>query len=129
MSSHGDEYGRRWTVSDEELRGMTPEKARDLMVACFYEAQAEMFERTRVKLRLPPDEEQIRKTVEGVVRRAFEESGYDYRRPVRDAFRPVAERLERESAAYGTPADVIEHHTAEYEKVLAALERTADTAA
>jgi hypothetical protein len=116
-------------VSDEELQGMTPERARDLMVVCFYEAQAEMFERTRVKLNLPPDEEQIHKTVEGVVRRAFEDAGYDYRRPVRDAFRPVAERLERESAAYGTPADVIEHHTAEYEKVLAALERTADTAA
>jgi hypothetical protein len=118
-------YGSLWTVTDDELGGMTPEKARDLMVECFYVAQAEMFERTRVRLNLPPDREGIRRTVISVVRSAFEDSGYDFQVPTASALRPVAERLKKESAAYGTPAESIEQQAREYEKVLIAVERTA----
>jgi hypothetical protein len=129
MENRHDLYGSLWTVDDDELGGMTPEEARDLMVECFYVAQVEMFERTRMKLSLPPNDEEIRRTVTSAVRRAFEEVGYDFDVPIAAALRPVAECLKKESAAYGTPAEQIEEQAREYEKVLVAVERAADFAA
>lgn len=115
----------QWVVTDEDLEAMTARRAHDLMVECFFVAQHEIFERTRVRLRLARDDKAIRDTVESIVRRAFADAGYDYDAPILPALHAVAESLKHESVAYGTPQDVVEHHAREYEKVLAALDRSA----
>mgnify|MGYP001053264584 CR=1 FL=1 len=38
---------KRWFVSEEDLQGLNPIKARDIIIKCFFEAQKETFRKSK----------------------------------------------------------------------------------
>jgi hypothetical protein len=115
-----NEY-HRWSLGALDLQGLTPEKARDIIVKCFIEAQKETFHQARERLGASTDPESIQKSMATSVRMVFAEMGYDYDRPTPEALGKVVERLARSAMSWGTPPDIIEHHKGQIEKVLGRL--------
>jgi len=103
--------GSCWKLSESHLADLTPERARDLVVECFYFAQHETFARTKRKLGMTHlDEASLRASLVGAVRLAFEETGGDYEHPTAASLRSAIAVLARKAESWGTPRDIIQHH-------------------
>ncbi len=111
----------RWRLKEEDLRDLSPEKARDLIVKCFYEAQKETFARSKQLLGLRDDEKQLQTSVLSAIRLAFKETGGDFNNPTKNSLTKVVEVLGRKSKAWGTPEDIIEYHRSQIMRVIAEL--------
>ncbi len=111
----------RWCVSERELDQLSPERARDLIVKCFQEAQRETFARARESLGARQDEDALKRSLVHAVRLAFQEAGYDFDHPTMEGLMEVVETLTRKAQSWGTPPDIIEHHRSEIGRVLDAL--------
>ena len=111
----------RWSVAAADLVGLTPEKARDIVVKCFIEAQRETFLHATQRLGSSADPESIRRNMTASVRMTFKEAGYDFDHPTPEALGAVVQRLGRAAMAWGTPEEVIRHHQGQIEKVLKKL--------
>ena len=62
----------RWDLSDSDLLDMTPIKARDLIVECFYQAQKETISDAGRRIGQAQNQAELRNTVSGAVRLALE---------------------------------------------------------
>ena len=100
---------------------MTPEKARDLVVRCFIEAQKETFQHARERLGSSTDAQSIQQSMTASVRMVFTELGFDFDRPTPEALGKVVERLARSAMSWGTPPEIIDHHKKQIEMVLGRL--------
>ncbi len=100
---------------------MTPVKARDLIVKCFYEAQRETFAAAGENLGRAPNDAELHNTVTGAVRVTFREAGADFDHPTKDSLMAVVQILARKSKSWGTPPDIVEHHQNQIGSVLQAL--------
>jgi hypothetical protein len=115
-----------WTMSELELEGLTPLRARDLVVECFYYAQHETLARTRLRLGVGHlDEASIRASVTGAVRLAFKEAGGDYEHPTAGSLAGAIDVLARKAESWGTPEDIVRHHREQIERMLRRLARAA----
>ena len=112
-----------WKLPSAELVGLSPRKARDLMVECFYFAQHETLARTKQRLGATDvDEGSVRSSVVGVVRAAFREVGGSFDEPTAASLAAVADLMARRAEGWGTPPDVVRHH---HDQVMAMLGRLA----
>jgi len=112
-----------WKLPAADLVGLTPRKARDLMVECFYFAQHETLARTKQRLGAKGvDDAAVRDSVVGVIRAAFREVGGSFDEPTGTALAAVADLMARRAEGWGTPPDVVRHH---HDQVLAMLGRLA----
>ena len=112
----------RFSVSKEELQNLTPLKARDIIVHCFFDAQKETFARVMKNLGNIPNDADLKIKLEGSVRLAFQEAEGDFNHPNLQCLMKTVEVLGNKAAAMGTPSDIIAHHQAEIMKVFEALE-------
>jgi hypothetical protein len=104
-----------WEIAEEELRELTPRKARELIVECFFHSQRETYQ---LRGQQPPPDEELRERAQAVLRLAFREIGGSYEEPtVEDLYRAV-EALCKKAHAWGTPPEILEHHRAQVLKVL-----------
>lgn len=108
-----------WKVPAAELKPMSAEEARDLVLECFYRAQHETFERQKQRLGVDWSESSVRRSVSGTVRAAFGRVGGDFDHPTRVALERAVECLATKARSWGTPPDIIEHHAGEIRSVLA----------
>lgn len=106
-----------WTVDAAELENITPARARDLLVECFFAAQNEAYARTSHEKHAEIGRVEIKKTVESLIRMKFKELGHDWDCPTADGFRQVALSLAVEAACWGTSPETIERSMAELRKV------------
>lgn len=111
----------RWEPSPADLSDLTPLRARALIATCFFEAQRETIARAKSTLGLPTTDAEIRASAEGSLRMAFSKISADYDAPTRETLHRAVESLVETSRAFGTPADIIEHHRRIIEAVLARL--------
>lgn len=111
----------RWQPDREQLENLTPLRARDLVVQCFFEAQSETIARTQERLRISSTADSIRSSAQGSLRAAFRRTGGSYDAPSRTALQAAVKDLMGASAAMGTPDDIIEHHKKIIDDVLARL--------
>jgi len=112
-----------WKLPESQIVDLTPEKARDLMVECFYYAQHETFLRTKQKLGVTRlDEASLRASIVGAVRLAFDETGGDYDHPTAATLRTAITVLARKAESWGTPMDIIQHHASQIGRVLSRME-------
>jgi hypothetical protein len=102
-----------WVIPEGELIGLTPEKARDLIVNCLLETQREVFMRQRENLGLACDERSIMHSVNGAVRLAFAKTGGDFNNPTKDSLMAAVESLSRTVATWGTPPEVVEQNSSQ----------------
>lgn len=102
---------KRWSLSEEDLRDITPRKVRDLIIHCFYEAQRETFARARRKAgSIDTGADSLRAAVVASVRTAFKEVSGSFDAPTVESLEDVVGVLGRRAAGWGTPPDVVEHH-------------------
>lgn len=111
----------RWAPSRQDLQGLDPFKARDLIMNCFFEAQRETIARAKKSLNLRADAGSIKDSVGAAVRSAFREVGEDFDRPSKTALQKVVRVLAARSASWGTPPDIVEYHRGLILKVLNGL--------
>ena len=115
-----------WTMTDRDFEDLTPLRARDLVVECFYYAQHETLARARVRLGAGHiDEASIRAGVTGAVRLAFKEAGGDFDHPTAGALAEAIDVLARKAKAWGTPEDIVRHHHRQIERLLQRLVQVA----
>lgn len=111
----------RWFLDERDVEGLTPVKARDLILRCFYEAQKETYSRSRQSLGMTTSNDAITQSILTTVKLAFKEVGADYEQPSAQDLMKVVDVLARKAMAWGTPEDVIEHHKLQIEKVFRIL--------
>lgn len=111
----------RWEVQPAELRMMDTKKARDIIIKCFFEAQKETIARAKEKLGNTADDDSILKSVTAIVKTTFTEVKSNFDNPTKEDLMQVIGSLAKKSQGWGTPADIIEHHKKQIEKVLSAL--------
>ena len=111
----------RWTLTEDDLTDLTPLKARDIIVKCFFEAQKETFARSKQDLGLKTTDEELLKTVSTSIRMVFKELGVDFEKPTAEGLMKVVETLARKASSWGTPKDIIDFHGAQVMKVLQLL--------
>lgn len=112
---------KRWELQQKDVEGLNAEKARDLIVRCFFEAQKETFGRAKKDLGLVSDDDQLMASVRTAVKLAFRETGNDFDRPDRQGLEKVVGVLATRAASWGTPQDIIGHHSLQIRKVLSLL--------
>ncbi|TAL24192.1 MAG: hypothetical protein EPN94_07895 [Nitrospirae bacterium] len=112
---------KRWELCEADLEDITPEKARDLIIKCFYEAQKETFIRARKQIGVRSSDEDIHASVAAGVRQASKETGGDFEKPTKEGLAKVLEVLAKRSASWGTPQDIIEHHKKQIRIILERL--------
>lgn len=108
-------------ISDEELVGLDPMRARDLVVRCFYNAQRETLSRAATRLGSEAGDADLRRVVEGAVRLSFRSTQGDFERPTKAPLAAAVESLAEKAASMGTPRDIIEHHRKQLGRLFAAL--------
>ncbi len=113
----------RFRIAAEDLLGMTPHQARDIMARCFIETHKQAFSRAILKLGRIPTVAEIERNLEATVRRVFREEGGDYDSPDPQMLQRTLERLTSKALFLGTPPEAIEHHREQMSKVFAALRR------
>ncbi|MBU1044519.1 MAG: hypothetical protein KJ915_09025 [Candidatus Omnitrophica bacterium] len=116
MTDHG-----RWYLQSEDLKDLSPQKARDLIIKCFFEAQKETFKRAKQKFGKASDDSDILQRITSVVKLTFQQINGDFDQPTKETLIKVIERLAAISASWGTPEDIIEHHKKQIERVLSQL--------
>jgi len=100
-----------WKLPQSGLSDLTPARARDLVVDCFFFAQHETFARTMQNLGARAfDDASVRANIVCAVRLAFKESGGDYDQPTLASLASAVAVLERKAEAWGTPPDIVHHH-------------------
>lgn len=112
---------RKWFLQPRDLLGLTPIRARDLIAQCFYESERDIYLASQRAQGHAPSDEEIRKMVEGTVRRAFLEVGHDYEQPSKEALKDVVNVLMRKAVAWKAPPELIVHHREELGRVIATL--------
>ncbi len=112
---------QRWCPAAEELVGLDPVRARDIVVKCFFEAQRETIASAKKSLGMPATDAEIRASAEGALRMAFAKVGADYDAPTKESLRAAVGSLVETSRAFGTPADIVAHHVSIIEGILARL--------
>lgn len=112
---------KRWYCAPSDLIDLTPERARDLIVECFFQAQQETLERSRAGMGLEADPNVIRKQAEDAVRAAMERTGGDFEHPNKGSLDLAVESLLRTARSVGTPADIMRHHEQQIAMMLEGL--------
>ena len=112
----------RWFLSATDLMNMTPVKARDLIVKCFFEAQKESIAAAGKNIGQAQNDTELHNTVVGAVRLAFRETAGDFDHPTKAGLMAVVQTLARKSTQWGTPPEIVEHHKNQIGSVLQALD-------
>ncbi len=113
---------QRWSLSKDDLKGLNPVKARDLIIKCFFEAQKETFASVKRELGVTPTDESIMDSVTSAVRVAFKKAKGSFDNPTKEDLSKVVQILARKASSWGTPPDIIEHHKNQIMTVLKILE-------
>ncbi len=112
----------RWFLNDADLVDMTPIRARDLVVKCFYETQKESIAAAGKKIGQAQNDAELRSAVIGTVRLAFRESLGDFDQPTKDSLTAAVQILARKSQQWGTPSNIVQRHKAQIERILKILD-------
>jgi hypothetical protein len=111
----------KWFLRPSQLVGLTPAKARDLIAQCFFESEKDTYAKSLRARGRELSYLEVRKLVDGTVRRAFEATGNNYHEPTKQALKDVVNVLMKKAAAWKTPADLIVHHREELGRIIANL--------
>ena len=111
----------RWHLQDEDLSGLNPIKARDLIVKCFFEAQKETFARIKQDMGGSTSDKDLMSNVIASIKMVFREVGSDYENPTKEGIMKAVESLAKKAGSWGTPQDIIEFHKGQIMKVLGIL--------
>jgi len=110
-----------WKAAEADMVDMTPVKARDLIIDCFFHAQKETFMAIKEKLHKESSDEQILESVKSIIKMTFDETGGDFDNPTKEQLMNVVMNIAGKSKAWGTPQDIIDHHKQQIEKIISLL--------
>jgi len=110
-----------WNISPADLAGLNPVRARDLLVACFYEAQKDTFARAKLKLKKIAGEAEVRASVLNMIQLVFKTQGFDFDNPSKRGLTAVANELARKALAWGTPEEIVASNQKKIQAILELL--------
>ncbi len=110
-----------WFVSADDLKEVTPKKARDIIIKCFFDAQKATFAIAGEKQGKKTNEIELHEAIKSEVKKTFNEAKCDFGNPTKECLRKVVELLYIKSASLGTPKEVRDHHKGQIEKILRRL--------
>jgi hypothetical protein len=114
------EFGS-WTLDREMMRGITAERARDIMAECMYAVHGPHFAQTKQHMGVPYDDAAIRRSVQGTLRLAFKTCKGDYDNPTRESLERVLDHLGRKALAWGAADALVRRHRAQLARVISRL--------
>jgi hypothetical protein len=117
MVRAADQYGE-WRAAPEFESELDAVSIRDMLVECFFEAQKEVFARTKNKMGTSADKDALRTSARGAVRSAIGRVGGSYDEPTIESLQQAMEVLGSKARTWGTPDDVIERHMSEMNRVM-----------
>jgi len=109
---------KRWNVSEKDLENLTPEKAKDLIEKCIFEAQNETIKTVAQAQGKGISEDVLKGMVTDATRDAFDEVGGSYDKPNYGSLYKVVYFFAANSGSWGTTSDIIAHHKKQMEIVL-----------
>ncbi len=112
----------KWAVSESDLSGLDCNKAKDLIVKCFYEAQKESVARGKEELGFNSDDDAIKQSVNTAIQMVFEQIGADFENPDKNNLLEAVQVLAKKASSWGTPSDIIEYHKGQMGKIFSRLE-------
>lgn len=112
---------KKWDLDERNLRNLTPIKVRDLIIECFYTAQAGTFKKVKEMSKLEFKEKDILTSIVASVRLGFAEADGDFDNPTKEVLAKVVDFLAAKAASWGTPKDLIEHHKSQINKAISLL--------
>jgi hypothetical protein len=104
---------QRWVCVPADLVGLTPERARDLIIECFSQAQHEALRQVG-----GPDLDSVRAQASREVRDAFARTGGDFENPNKTGLERVVEALAEKARSASTPPEIIRHHEQQVAMIL-----------
>jgi hypothetical protein len=110
-----------WNIPQEQLAGLTCEKARDLILECFFFAQKETFAHAKEKLGMPTSDEEVRKSICTIIKKGFSEISASFDYPTKEAMLRLLELLAVKSRVWGMPREIVDHHRRQIENMLRRL--------
>ncbi len=113
---------KKFHIKKSDLYNLNPEKARDLIIKCFYEAQKEALTETAENLHLGYSDGEIYGSIVNTIELAFKEADADFFRPTKNSLEKVVGVLAEKSYKWGTPVDIIEHNMKHIQIVLDLLD-------
>ncbi len=112
---------KKWFLRPSCLVGLTPVKARDLVIQCFFESEKDVYLQTHQIYGDKLDQVDVKKLAADTVRRAFEQAGHDFHHPTKKALQEVVNVLMKKAAAWNMPPDIVVHNRQELARVIASL--------
>ena len=109
---------KRWNVSEKDLKNLTPEKARELIEECIFQAQKETVQCVAMAMGKGKSEDAMKKQTGEMIRNAFNETGGSYDNPYYDSLNAVVQFLAKNVVSWGTPPEIANHHKEQLEIVL-----------
>ena len=119
--SAGTNVHNYWAMSLDDLQDLTPIKARDLIVKCFFEAQKETLAQAEKKVFGPANEITLIDDVIDLLRHTVSKLNRDFNHPTKEDLVAVVRELAAVSASWGTPREIIEFHKKQILDMLARL--------
>ena len=111
----------QWECDPAAIKSLTPVKVRDLIIACFYQAQKETYASVRRETPFPTTDEFLKNIVWGAVHRAFDQAGVDFCHPTKEGLRKVVELLAARASSWETPKEVVDYNASQIIKAIDAL--------
>ena len=111
-----------WFVSADDLKEVTPKKARDIIIRCFIDAQKATFAMSGEKQGKKLSDAELYEAIELEVKKTFNEAKCNFENPTKECLRKVVDLLYIKSASLGTPKEVRDHHKGQIEKILRRLD-------
>jgi hypothetical protein len=108
-------------IDIKELAALTPLKARDLIVECFFNAQKETLFRAKQRLGNEANDNTLRHSAANIVKTAMKDTGGDFNSPTKEILQTVVPLLAKKASAWGTPADIVERHKEQIQNMLERL--------
>ena len=118
--------GQKWDLTEEQIERIgaavpDPRIAADLLVACFAKAQKELLEKKPQIIASHPTSEDIDNLAAALVHHKAREIGVSLENPTKQNLVQLVDELSLQSAAWGTPQEVIEHNVKLMKKIIARL--------
>lgn len=111
----------RWTLSENDLAGLTPLKARDLLLKCFFEAQKETLVQAEKRIFGSADEERIKADTLKMTKSLATTFHVDFENPTKTGLLKLLEEMVKMSLAWGTPQEIVDYHKNQIVRMLDTL--------
>ena len=111
-----------WCLDEEDLAGLSPRRARDLVVECLLRAQGDAYHQPGMCLERETGERELRVTVVMAVRLKFADLGLSWDDPKPEDIIAVMRAIAGDTLVWGTQEAIVQHQAEQLRRIEEALQ-------